>query len=89
MFREVIQSAREMELEQTVWFAAYDFASMVGPHDPEARAAAEEVLATSRRNGWNGIVGMFEPLFAEEEAADGVSAPSGTPAEVIPAGGQG
>jgi hypothetical protein len=87
LFAEVINRARAMELEQTVLFAAYDFASMVGLQDPAALAAAEEALETARGNGWKGIVALFEPLFAEGASVSAAAAPSEAPGDVIRAGG--
>jgi class 3 adenylate cyclase/tetratricopeptide (TPR) repeat protein len=87
LFGEVIKQAREMELEQVVLLAAYDFASLVGLQDSGARAAAEEALETAGRHGWKGIVALFEPLFAGVADVPASPAPSETPADVIRAGG--
>jgi hypothetical protein len=78
--------AREMELETVVVLAAYDFASLVGVQDPGARAAAEEALETAGRHGWQGIVALFEPLFAEATEAT-LPAASEVQGDVIRAGG--
>jgi len=86
LFGEVIQIAREMELETTVVLAAHDFASLVGVQDPGARAAADEALERAGRHGWNGIVALFEPLFAEATEAT-LPAPSEAQGDVIRAGG--
>jgi hypothetical protein len=85
-FGQVIQMAREMELETAVVLAAYDFASLVGVQDPGARAAAEEALETAGRHGWQGIVALFEPLFAEATEAT-LPAASEVQGDVIRAGG--
>ncbi|MDQ2965181.1 MAG: hypothetical protein M3R57_04985, partial [Chloroflexota bacterium] len=87
LFADVIKQAREMELVQTVLLAQYDFASLVGLQDPAARAAAEEALEATRRNAWNGIGGLLEPLFAEGAEVPASPAALETTGDVVRAGG--
>jgi tetratricopeptide (TPR) repeat protein len=87
LFAEVIKQAREMELVQSVLLAQYDFASLVGLQDPAARAGAEEALEATRRHGWKGIGGLFEPLFAEGAEVPAPPAVSETTGDAVRAGG--
>jgi len=86
-FGQVIQAAREMELETIVVLAAHDFASILGLQDPSARAAAEEGMERARRHGWAGIIALFERLFAQEAQDAGASAAPEPSGDVIRAAG--
>ncbi len=67
LFLDVIGQFQELGLGLDRALAQLDMALMVGLQDPDARAQAEELRATCRAKGWNGVLALLEPAFIAEE----------------------
>jgi hypothetical protein len=84
VYRDALRHWRELDVPFMLGLCLLDFATLVGPREPEARAAADEARAIFTRLGSPPLLARLEAGLAKwETAAPAVGSP-GPPAPAAP-----
>jgi hypothetical protein len=83
-YRDAIRRWREMDVPFMLGLCLLDFATLVGPREPEARAAADEARAIFTRLGSPPLLARLDAGLAKWETGAPAATAAGLPSPVEP-----